>query len=145
MKALLLGACLAAVLGAPSLAQPYDQGGGYQDQRDPYYDQGQPDQGQYDQDRGYDQDDRGYQGDRRYDDDSPNYDRDNRAYDHDRSADNGYGGPGRGYGVPAGAHFTGRTGASWRNDEGQYCTWRELSWQDAEGNPAYRWVPRCRG
>ena len=140
MKALMLGACLAAVLGAPAFAQPYDRDqGGYQDPRDPYYDQGQTgDQDdRYQNDRGYDDNDRGYQDDR-------GYDTDNRAYDQDRDYDRGEQGQ-RGYGgVPPGARFTGRTGASWRNSEGQTCTWRELSWQDDSGNPAYKWIPRCR-
>ena len=125
MKALMLGACLAATLGAPALAQPYDQGG-YEDQRDPYYDQGQGGQ--------YDQDDRTYQGDRRYDQDEGGYDRN----DYDQRRDwRTYGG------LPPGAHFTGRTGPSWRNAEGQSCAWRQMSWQDEDGNAAYRWVQRC--
>ncbi len=133
MKAMMLGACLAAVLGAPVLAQPYDrdQGGGYQDQPDPYYDQSQPapqpapDQsGGYQGDRVYNQQDRGYDQDRTY---------------QPRPAWRPYGG------APPGARYTGRVGASWRNDQGQVCAWRELTWQDQEGNPAYKWVPRCRG
>jgi hypothetical protein len=143
MKALLLGACLAAVLGAPALAQPYDRYDqpGYQDQRDPYYDQ----------DRTQDPYDRDYQDDRSYDNDRYDNDRtyDNDRYDRDRGydEDRGYGGYHRDYddsGVPAGAHYTGRTGASWRNDEGQSCTWREMSWQDAAGSAAYKWVASCR-
>jgi hypothetical protein len=176
MKALLLGACLAAVLSAPALAQPYgdDQGGGYQDQRDPYYDQdqgqaqGQDQDDRSQDDRGY-QDNRGYGGDsgygeRRYDDDRSN---DNDRYDDDRYNgagqynDDRYGGDGRydrdqAYsrygrqdwraeaGVPPGARLTGRTGASWRNAEGQTCTWRELSWTDHNGGAASRWIQRCQ-
>jgi hypothetical protein len=170
MKGLLLGACLAAVLGAPALAQPYgdDQSGGYQDQRDPYYDQdqGQP-QGPYDRgqdDRSY-QDDRGYGGDSGYggygDDratDNDRYndnDRDTGRYNDDRYGDDDRYGQDQAYGnyghhawraeagIPPGAHLTGRTGASWRNAEGQTCTWRELTWTDQNGGAAYRWMQRC--
>jgi hypothetical protein len=40
-------------------------------------------------------------------------------------------------------HYTRRTGAVWRNDQGQICVWRQLTWLDQSGAPAYRWVPRC--
>jgi hypothetical protein len=160
MKALMLGACLAAIAGAPVLAQPYDrdQGGGYQDQPDPYYDQSQPPPQPaqppdgYQNDRGYDQQDGGYgQDNRDYDQQDRGYGQDNRDYD---QQDRGYGQDNRDYqanpgwrsygGAPPGARYTGRVGASWRNDQGQSCSWREMTWQDQEGNPAYKWVPRCR-
>ena len=41
-------------------------------------------------------------------------------------------------------HYTGRNGAAWRDAEGRYCRWREVSRQDADGYPAYKWVTVCR-
>ena len=168
MRVLMLGAC-ASLLACAALAQPYDQdpppypnsdqgygaqpypndndpyrddrNGGYQngnpnpddqyreDQRAPYQEQG----GQYDRNNGYEdqyEDDRGYSGD-------PGY-RDNRGYGDSR----GYYG-GRPAGVPPGAHFSGRVGQSWRDPDGRYCAYRELTWMGADGTPAYQWIPRC--
>jgi hypothetical protein len=181
MKALMLGACLAATIGAPALAQPGDQGG-YGNQPDPYYDQPpapqpppQPPrsqqpapptyQGGYqgdednDQDRGYGQYQppprpppgqpgfQVYQGGQAYGGYAP----DQRAY---RSTPQDWGSQNWGsqnsrsqdwrYGASSGVHYTGRTGSAWRNPEGQYCVWRETSWLQSDGRPAYRWVPRCR-
>jgi hypothetical protein len=176
MKSLMLGACFAAILGAPSFAQPDGQGG-YQDQPDPYYDQSQPpqapqppsSQGGY-QGRGDDQPDRGYgqyqppppppagqpgfqvyrdnQGGQTYEG-SQGYEgyQPYQGYQPDGgySANGGAYAPNRAYGYGrAGAHYTGRTGASWRNDQGQYCFWRELTWLDRNGQPAYKYVPTCR-
>jgi hypothetical protein len=131
MHTFLLGACLAAALAAPALAQPYDQGGYQdpqaQDQSGQYRgDQGQPD-------RSY-QDDRGYQTDRGY--------RDDRGYNGD---DEDQGGLTRDDGrVPPGAHYTRRIGSSWRDADGRDCAWRQLTWQRPDGDPAYKWVARCR-
>jgi hypothetical protein len=185
MKAVMLGACLAAIVGAPALAQPGD---GYRDQPDPYYDQAPPqrpappsEEGGYQSDQGYGQyqappgeggyqNDQGYgryqapqqppageggyqsdQGYGRYQPPPPppagqpgfqvyqggqsngGYAPDNRAY---QAA------PQRRY--DGGAGFTGDVGRAWRNPEGQICRWRQLSWQDAYGRPAYKWVPHCR-
>jgi len=206
MKALILGAGLAAVLGAPALAQSYDQ-----NDTDPYYDQGPPQtaqpppqssrQGGYDQPNGYygqhqppyaqgngDEDENGdddadqgygeyqpppappagepgfqnYQGEpqgayapngadaRAYGQYPPRYGYSGGQYASPRYGyQRGYGqyAPQYGYGYaqpPAyGAHPTGRTGPSWRNYEGQSCVWREMTWQDQYGRPAYHWVPRC--
>jgi len=184
MKSLMLGACLAAMLGAPSFAQPDGQGGA-QDQPDPYYDQAQPPQapqpppppgpGGYEQegpdraDSGYGQyqppppppagqpgfqvyrDNQGGQGDETYQGSrayqgyqgDPAYEgyQPYGAYGPNGGAYGQNGGYGNGR---AGAHYTGRVGSAWRNDEGQYCIWREMTWLDQRGQPAYRWVPRCR-
>jgi hypothetical protein len=137
MNTFLLGACLAAVLVSPALAQTYDQGG-YQDPQA----QDQGDQYGGDQFRGgQDQSDRGYQDDRSYQDD--------RGYQDDRSRDDrGYNREGwardDGRDVPRGAHYTNRVGSSWRDGDGRDCAWRELTWRDDDGAPAYKWVARCR-
>lgn len=191
MKALMIGACL-AVLGAPALAQPYDQ-------TDPYYDQGQtqpppqpPGYGQYQSpyDQGYgDEDNNGYgenQADQGYGayqpppapppgqpgfqnylgapqdqyggpgDEDQDYGQPQPQYDYQdgygRYQPPQYGYQGgyaqqpqyQPYGGAAGATYTGRTGQSWRNDQGQYCVYREMTWQGQDGRPAYRWVPSCR-
>ena len=175
MKSLMLGACLAAILGPSALAQPDGQGGA-QDQPDPYYDQAQPPQAPqppyqrgYD-DQGADQADQGYgqyqppppppagqpgfqvYRDNPGDEDSQTY-RNPQGYDGSQGYQGyqPYGGysQGGGYGQPrtyadGQPHWTGRTGDSWRNDEGQYCVWREMTWVDQRGQAAYRWVPRCR-
>jgi len=160
MKALMLGACLAASAtaiwgGAPALAQPGDQGG---DQRDPYYDQPPPltqappqpaqpsgppaGEGGYQSDRGYGQYQppppppagqpgfQVYQGGPSY---GGGYAQSEQAYEPQPQW--------RAYG---GARFTGRVGRAWRSPEGNVCRWRQLTWQDAYGRQAYQWVPRCR-
>jgi hypothetical protein len=150
MKALMLGACLAAAVGAPALAQPGD---GYQSRPDPYYDQPPPAQapppqpaapqgeGGYQSDQGYG----GYQPPPRPPAGQPGF----QVYQGGQP----YGGyapnapayqpapRSRSYG---GAYFTGQVGRAWRNPEGQVCRWRQLTWQDAYGRQAYQWVPRCR-
>jgi opacity protein-like surface antigen len=159
MKALMFGACLAATLAttlsAPALAQPGD---GYQDRPDPYYDQppapqppaqpAPPYRGGYQSDQGYGQADQGYgqyqpppspppgqpgfqvyQGGQPYGGYAPNV----QAY---RATPQ--------WRYDGGAGFTGDVGRAWRNPEGQICRWRQLSWQDAYGRPAYKWVPHCR-
>lgn len=189
MKPLMLGACLAAILGAPALAQPYDQ-----NQTDPYYDQSQapPPQAGYDQRDGYGQPQPSYdQGDQDNGDDAdqgsgqyqppppppagqPGFqayrDGSQDAYAPNEGYPQGYYPPQSGYrggygqyaspqygyqgyaqspdyapyGEASAAQFTGRTSGAWRNALGQSCVWREMSWQDPYGRPAYRWVPRCR-
>ena len=136
MNAFLLGACLAAVVVSPALAQPYDQSqGSYpdpqaQDQRDQY----RGDQYQ----SGYARDDRGYQDDRSYQND-----RSDRGDDRgDRDQEGWARDDGRA--VPAGAHYTSRIGSTWRDADGRDCAWRQLTWQGADGDPAYKWVARCR-
>lgn len=137
MHTFLLGACLAAVLAAPALAQPYDQGGYRdpqgQDQGDQYRgDQGQPDR-DYQDDGGY-QTDRGYQTEPVYQDD--------RGYN---GADQDQGGWMRDDArVPPGAHYTRRIGSSWRDADGRDCAWRQLTWRRPDGDPGYKWVTRCR-
>ena len=54
------------------------------------------------------------------------------------SGDEGYRGEGQG-------RFTGRVGASWRDDYGRRCQWREVARRDADGYNAYKWVTICRG
>ena len=54
------------------------------------------------------------------------------------SRDEGYRGEGQGV-------FTGRVGASWRDDYGRRCQWREVARRDADGYDAYKWVTICRG
>lgn len=169
MKSLMLGACFAAILGPAVLAQPDGQGGA-QDEPDPYYDQSEPpqapqppsqsSQGGYEQ-LGPDQADQGYgeyqppppppagqPGFQVYRDQGAQDDQAYQGYEGYQGYQGyqryqPYGGYGRAYddGRP---HYTGRTGQSWRNDQGQYCIWREMTWSDERGQPAYRWVPRCR-
>lgn len=168
MRMLMFGAC-ASLLACAALAQPYDQDqppypnanqgyggqpypndndqyrddqtGGYQydsrDQDDQYRDDRrdshQEPGGAYDRNSGYQdryQDERGYSGDPEY--------RGDRSYGDSRSY---Y--AGGAYGVPAGAHYSGRVGQSWRDPDGRYCAYRELTWMGANGTPAYKWVPRC--
>lgn len=175
MKSLMLGACLAAMLGPVALAQPDGQGGP-QDQPDPYYDQSQPPQPQGGYEQGPDQADQGYGAyqppppppagqpgfqvyrDNPGDEDNQDY-RNSPGYEGSQSYQGyqgyqgspygAYGSNGGGYGQSRAyddgrPHYTGRTGDSWRNDEGQYCVWREMTWVDQRGQAAYRWVPRCR-
>lgn len=157
MKAVMLGACLAAVIGAPALAQPGD---GYQDGRDPYYDQPAPpqppppqpapppDEGGYQSDQGYGRYQppppppagqpgfQVYQGGQPYGRYAPN----EPAYQPQPPQP-----PQPQWRANGGARFTGQVGRAWRNPEGQVCRWRQLTWQDAYGRQAYQWVPRCRG
>lgn len=152
MKALMLGACLAATLAAPALAQPGD---GYQDQPDPYYDQA-PSQPPPPQPSPYQ---RGYQGDQGYDPSGQGYGQYQppppppqgqpgfQVYQGGQPY-NGYAPNAQAYQSPqwraGGAYYSGQVGRAWRNPEGQVCHWRQLTWQDAYGRPAYQWVPRCR-
>jgi hypothetical protein len=173
MKSLMIGACLTAMLGAPAFAQPDGQGGPqdqpdpYYDQaQPPQAPQPPPRQGGY-QDQGGDQADQGYgqyqppppppagqPGFQVYRD-NPGAG-DDQGYQGSQGYDGAqgyegyqpYGAYGGGYGQyraydDGRAHYTGRTGSTWRNDEGQVCVWREMTWLDQRGQPAYRWVPRC--
>lgn len=60
----------------------------------------------------------------------------------DYGADSAYQGP-VDDAAPDGA-FTGRTGASWRDDQGRFCSWREVVRRDGDGYDAYKWVTVCR-
>lgn len=117
MRLLLFAVCASALAGA-AVAQPYDDSypnQGYQ---------GQPSYGDNDSYGGYQ--DRGYQGD----EGTQGYDRPHDYQSYDNSDGR------RSY------YYTGRTGASWRDDQGRYCSYREIAWRDAYGT-AYQWVPRC--
>lgn len=155
MRLLVIGACASLLAGA-ALAQPYDQSPTYPNDRS-YDDQGQPDNNddadqndRYQSDRDQNDNDQ-YRDERRgqYRDQNDEYDRNDYSNDSGYRNDRDYGDNGRAYqrghwmGVPAGAHYSGRVGQSWRDNEGRYCTYRELTWTDRNGAPAYKWVPRC--
>ncbi|MBV9995811.1 MAG: hypothetical protein JO127_11440 [Caulobacteraceae bacterium] len=98
----------------------------YDNRRDDQYNRGSADEGRYSSDNN-----RGYYG---------NSDRDgnpNRYSDQDRGRNPDYG---RGYAYHR--TFTGRVGASWW-DQGRRCQWREVTWSDRDGDPAYKWVTVC--
>jgi len=125
MRSLLLG-LTASALACSAMAQSYD------DDRNGYDGPGYQDQGRYyDQGRTYDQgrdDDRG---------DWRTYD---RGYRYDRRGDDG---DRWASGVQQGAHLTSRVGNSWRDADGRWCSYRELTWTDSDGYQAYKWVPYC--
>jgi hypothetical protein len=155
MRILMLGACVALLAGAAT-AQPYDQDqpaapNAYSDQSGPgQYDNGQYDNGQYDNGQ-YDNGQYGGQydqGDRGADQYGADAYRDN-GYANDRGWSGPYREPRESYGDRygyrmGGAHYTGRLGASWRDPEGRYCVYRELTWTGENGAPAYKWEPSCR-
>ena len=134
MFRLVLVAAAAAALAAPAGAQA---------------------QSYYDQQRGYSQSPPGDDDYARGDD----YARDGYSRDggdrYGAAPDNGGDGYGRpeaygnagdeGYGGESQGVFTGRVGASWRDDFGRHCQWREVARRDADGYDAYKWVTICRG
>jgi hypothetical protein len=153
-------------------AQPPPQGG-YQGDEQNGYSQYQPpyDQGNGDEDDNADQADQGYGGYQPPPAPPPGQPGFQNYQGAPQDDYGGYGGyePGYGqsqphYGYPGGyephqygyqggnadqryggaARYTGRTSGSWRNGEGQSCVWREMTWQDQYGRPAYRWTPHCR-
>ena len=84
------------------------------------------DQGRYDNDQGRYCDDQGRCSDRAPD-----------ARDYSR--DSGY--TGRGLGRDD--HYTGRVGARWVDGYGRQCAWREVTFHDADGAQAFKWVTVC--
>jgi hypothetical protein len=57
----------------------------------------------------------------------------------DYSRDSGY--TGRGLGRDD--HYTGRVGARWVDGYGRQCAWREVTFHDADGAQAFKWVTVC--
>ncbi|MGA0601984.1 hypothetical protein ACO2Q3_14860 [Caulobacter sp. KR2-114] len=86
-------------------------------------------------------------------DDSRSYSDDARGYGDDDQgppsagaygADSAYQGPDYAPPPAVDGQFTGRTGASWRDDNGRRCQWREVVRQDGDGYDSYKWVTVCR-
>jgi len=128
---------------------PPGAGGGYHGQNGPQgpdYGEGGPDQGGPDEGGppGQGQGQNGYYGQQGGPDEGgppPGGYGQGQRYGGPGGGPNGRGGMGPG--VPPGAHFTSRLGQSWQAPDGRTCRWRELTWQGANGQPAYKWVPRC--
>jgi hypothetical protein len=59
-------------------------------------------------------------------------------------ADSAYEGPEDPAAPPTDGRFTGRVGASWRDDQGRYCSWREVGRRDGDGYDSFKWITVCR-
>ena len=134
LKSILLAGVLAATaIPAISVAQPdqgYNNGDGYNDRDGGYNDNSDNDSGSYDNnrdDRYSNPDDHAYN-----DDNGGYYSRQYHRYYNNDNDDHSYGG----------RVFTGRVGSTWW-DQGRRCQWREVTWRDRQGDPAYKWVTVC--
>jgi hypothetical protein len=121
---LALGLIAAAAPGL-AMAQPYDN-----------------DQGRYDNDQGRYCDDQGRCSDRAAD--AHDYSRDSNYDDRGRGdRQDGYYDD-RGQGAGRYEQYTGRVGARWVDGYGRECAWREVTFRDTDGAPAYKWITRCQ-